>query len=443
MGIRAMNRQSGRIAHFFLLGGSATVLFFQLSFLPTVAAETSPRPFILKELLREALARNPELQGARARWEAAKFRISQARSLEDPMIGADVEGIPRGTADIGKYMDIEYMISQTIPFPGKLSLKGKMAEQEAKSIYENTRATEQQLLSEVKSAFEQLYLVERSMEVFEHHKDIVEQFSKSAEARYTTGAGTQQDLLKANLELSKMANEVLTLRQEREIAVALLNRLLNRPVYSPLEITVEGAENPAVLDWQTIEKRTLSHRPDLLAAESELHKSKSSASLAKLGYLPDFFTRVEARQYDGESRIREYDTFLGVTLPVWFWGKQRAEVKEKEAMVSESEGAMTATKNRVLFEAKEAFVRAEAKERLVRLYQTAVLPQSEEALRASRTGYETNRVDFLNLLDTDRTLRDFELEYYKAVADYHVALADLERAVGAPLEGGDSVVQKK
>ena len=440
MGIKGRRPQTVRIALSFF--GSLAILFVYASS-PSFAKDT-PAPFTLHELLQEALAKNPELSAARAQWEASKFRISQARSLEDPMIGADVEGIPRGTADLGRYMDIEYMVSQAIPFPGKLSLKGKIAAQEAKMSYEAYRATEQKLVSDVKSAFETLYLLDRSIEVIEHHKNIVEQFSKSAEIRYTSGMSTQQDILKAHVELAKMTNTLLTLRQERETAVARMNSLLNRPLRSSLEIAVEEGERPFTTDWGALEKLTLSNRPDFLAGEAEVKKQKSSVSLAKLGYLPDFFTRVEARQFDGESRFREYDTFLGVNLPIWFWGKQRAEVKEKQAMVSEAEHAYTTMKNRVLFEVKEALVRVETKERLTQLYQTAVLPQAEEALHASQVGYEAGKVDFLNLLDADRSLRDFELEYYATVSEYHIALADLERSVGVSLtkEGTSDAKEK-
>jgi len=430
-----------------------TIPFLLLSLFlrPTpIFAQDSPTSFTLKELLQEAIAKNPELAASRARWTASKFRISQARSLEDPVIGADLEGIPRSTADLGKYTDIEYMISQTIPFPGKLSLKGKIAEKEARIVYEAYRSTEQRLTSDVKSAFEKLYLVDRSIEVLEHHKAIVEQFSKSAETRYMSGVSSQQDILKAHVELAKMTNEYLTLKQEREISIAHFNNLLNRPIESPLEIVVEEGKRPFTTDWKAIQKLTLSNRPDLLAIEHEVQKQKSSTSLAKLGYLPDFFTRVEARQFASESSLREYDTFLGISLPIWFWGKQRAEVREKEAMVSEAQEAYTMMKNRILFEVKEVLIHVETKERLVQLYQTAVLPQAEQALHASQVGYETDKVDFLNLLDADRSLREFEMEYYSAVSEYHIALADLERVVGvslvrdAPLvKEADSIAKEK
>ena len=415
-----------------------------LCLLPRLAkAEELPPRFTLQQLLQEALANNPQLKASHSGWEAAKFRISQARSLEDPMIGADLEGIPRGKADLSEYNDIEYMVSQVIPFPGKLSLKGKIAAQEARMVYESYHSAEQKLISDVKSAFEKLYLVNHSIEVLEHHQNIVEQFSKSAEIRYTSGMASQQDILKAHVELAKMTNHVLTLQQERQTAVARLNSLLNRPINSPLEISVEEAKKPVATDWDPIEALALSHRPDLLVMQIEVEKQKSSVSLAKLGYLPDFFTRVEAREFSGEGRLREYDTFLGVNLPIWFWGKQRSEVKEKQAMASEAAQAYAAMKNMVLLEVKEDLVQVQTKERLVQLYQTAVLPQTEEALRASRVGYEAGKVDFLNLLDADRSLREFELEYYSAVSEYNIALADLERAMGVSLREVDRVDQTK
>jgi cobalt-zinc-cadmium efflux system outer membrane protein len=177
----------------------------------------------------------------------------------------------------------------------------------------------------------------------------------------------------------------------------------------------------------------IEYRPELKMAEREIERSEASRSLARLVNFPDFTARVEARQFNGENEIREYDAFLGVTLPIWFW-KNRAVVKEASKSLAAAEAGYVSMKNMVLFEAQDALVRVQSKEKQLRRYQEEILPQAEQAFEEARKGYESNQTGFLDLLDAQRMLNMFEMDHYRTLADLEIARADLERAVGVPLD---------
>ncbi len=411
------------------------LLVFCLGFSYALAQEEiSPSPFSLKELLQEALARNPELQEARARWEAKRERIAIEGWLEDPMIGADFEGIPRGTADLGKYTNIEYMISQAIPFPGKLSLKRKVAAQEAKITYELYRAKERDLVAQVKHAYHALYLLDRSLEVNMKNRARVDQFRRIAETRYVSGQTYRQDLLKTEVELSRLLNEQVMLEGERDVAVSRLNAILNRPSKTPLSLAAEMIEPRSLSTWEALEEKLIASRPELKMAQREIERMEAARSLARLSYLPDFTARVEARQFNGEGDIREYDTFLGITLPIWFW-KNEATVKEATKSLEAAKEGYVSVQNIVVFEAQDAFVRVQSQEKQLKRYREEILLQAEQAFEEARKGYESGTSGFLDLLDAQRMLNMHELDYYRTLVDLEMAYADLERAVGTPLDG--------
>lgn len=398
-------------------------------------SENTPQALSLKELIGEALQNNPGLKAADQRIEAAKTRISQERwALPDPMIGVDVEGRPRNPANFTEYMDIEYMIEQEIPNPLKLWTRGKVAARERDMVQASYLGNERKLIADLKSAYYDLFMIERSIEVNRENKDLISQFLKSAETRYSVGKATQNDVLKAQVELSKLMNELVTFEQMKQTAIARLNALLNRPTRAPLGTTVSKvASEPRAFHWDDLEKLTLAGSPELLEMQASVKRQESSLRLSKLEYLPDLKVRSEAMQIKGEG-LQRYDAFLGVTIPLWGFKKQRNQVKESRAFLEEAKANYESMKNAVLFEVQDALVRVESNQRLVALYETSVLPQAQQSLKSAVAGYESDRNDFLSLIDAQRNLKTFQLEYYDSVVKLEQSFADLERAVGTDLE---------
>lgn len=418
------------------------VIFLSLSGLHAETAILNPpisrgasQTLTLKELIADALQNNPGLKAADQRIKAAKTRITQERwALPDPMVGVDVEGRPRNPANFTDYMDIEYMVEQEIPNPLKLWTRGKVAAREKDMVQATYLGKERKLIADLKSAYYDLFMIERSIEVNRENKDLFGQFLKSAEARYSVGKATQSDVLKAQVELSKLINEVITLEQMKQTAIARLNALLNRPTRSELGTTVFKINSRSnKFEWDFLEKLTLEKNPDLLEVQATVKRQEAALRLARFEYLPDFMVRSENRQMKGEG-LEEYDAFLGATIPLWGFKKQRNQVKEAKALLEEARANFQQMKNAVLFEVQDALVRLESNQRLAVLYETSVLPQAKQSLKSAVAGYESDRNDFLSLIDAQRNLKAFQLEYYDSVVKLEQSFADLERAVGTDLE---------
>lgn len=381
----------------------------------------------LESLIDEALKNNPQILSAQKRLQAYEARISQAFSLNDPTFefGYD-KMIPRMTG-----MDSPmrtYGISQEFPFPTKLFLRRKMAVQEAKMAFEDYQEQIKSVIQQVKSSYAELFLIYRSIEINEENKAILEQFASSAASRFSLGQVSQQDALKAQVELAKITNELIVLEQRRQIAQAKLNILLNRDPREELGKPQPRELKQAKLSLDNLYQVAEENRPELLSFRYAIAKSKTSYSLSKQEYLPDFMVKYERQVTRGD--VGPWRGMLGLTFPLWFWGKQNYGVKQMRAELEMAEAEFKTMENLILFEVKEAHARSESLTKLIQTYETSFMPQAEQALKASLIGYESNKVDFLNLLDSQRMLLEIKLDYYRALIDLQIAQADLERAVG-------------
>jgi outer membrane protein TolC len=394
-------------------------------------AEEGKKAFTLEELLSEALKNNPEILATKSLWQAKRAQIPQARALDEPWLALEYENIPRGSQDLEKSTMEMYSVQQMIPFPSKLFTKSWIAAKEAKATEQVYKEKEREIIQGVKSAFQELFFIQKSIEINHENKFLLEQFAKTAERKYSLGKTMQQDVLKAQVELSKIANELITSEQERQTAVARLNVLINRDLQKELEIAVEEKNLEIKYNLGEFYRLTLENRPQLKAFRYWLEKAQSNLSLARQGYLPDFMVKYERREEN--DRFSSWDAMFGVTVPLWFWEKQANMVRQMKAELDMARAEYKQMENITLFEVKDAYVKLDSARRLVELYKTTFIPQAEQMLKASRIAYEADKIDFLNLLDSQRMLLDFKLDYYRMLADYEIALADLEKAVGLDL----------
>ena len=432
-GISAMRRRGGhRLAQAALvavmLGRSGAVMPFVWADEIASAPQLAP-PLTIQLVLDAVLQHNPGLRAARELAQAARHRIPQATALEDPMVGADLEGIDGGT-----YMDIEYMASQTWPFPGKRRLRGQVAARASDIRQAEYEMLERDLVAQAKTVYFALALVERSLDINRQNRELLEQIERVAESQYATGSRTMQDVLKTQIELAKLSNERIGLQQERTSAIARLNALMGRGPSAPIVLTTPARLGQLRLTLDELEQRLLDARPDLKAAALAVARSSAELGVARLDYLPDFTTRVEARQFRGGGGIREFDTMLAVNVPIWSWGKQHERVKEVRATLEASKAEQERAKLDALAELRDGYARLEAADRTAELYATSILPQAEQTLNVAQTGYEAERVEFMDVLDAERAWKALQLEYHRALAAFETAWAEVERAVGQPLE---------
>lgn len=410
-----------------------------VSTLPVLEAVSSAHreegpEYTLSDLIAEALEKNPELWSFRERWKAAKARVWQEMSWDNTMLGVDFEGIPAGRADADRAGNIEWMISQKIPFPGKRFLAGRVAAKEARMAFEDLHAKEREIVKQVKQAYFELFLREREAWNHEETREILERMSKSAEARYASGLVPFHEVLMVQSELAMITNDIAKHHQQRDTALARIRMLLGWGDSSPLRVMSVVPERTHALAKEQLVELALRERPELRGMRYGFEAARTDSKRAWLDLLPDGEFRIEARHFSGESGIREYDQFFGFEVPVLSLPGRFAHIREKRAQARSAEGAWENMKNMVRLEVEEAWAEFDTERRTVEVFAASILQQAESAAQAAVTEYVTGRGDFLRAMEAENALTEFRHEYFHSLAMREQSFADLERAVGVSLE---------
>jgi cobalt-zinc-cadmium efflux system outer membrane protein len=392
----------------------------------------------LEVVERYAVAQNPAIRAARQAWEAARQRIPQVRSYDNVEVTylPDTNNMAQTRAGP---QENGVGVAQPIPFPGKLTLRGRVAEEEAEAAREALQAVTQEVQREVRARYAEYYLAARSLEVNSATTTLAREFAAIAEARYRVGTAPQQDAIQAQEELSRLAAERVAFEGELPAAQGALNAVLDRPPRAPLgpagEIDAMALEVP--LD--ALVEQAGRARPELRAQDHMIEARRRSLTLAKMGFLPDFKIGGQYIQVGGgtspdfaKDGQDIWMASLGLSVPIWV-NRVRAGVSEARARVMSEEFRRRDLTNQVFDQLQRAYERVGVAARVERIYRLTLMPQTEERVESARAGYQTGRVDFLTLIDSLTSLEDVRLKRYRAVRDYQRALADLERAVGEPI----------
>ncbi|WP_455387856.1 TolC family protein [Petrachloros mirabilis] len=382
----------------------------------------------LQNLIDEIVARSPEIKAARERWEAAKAVVPQVQTLPDPTLKFGYQRMPM----VDPLQGAMYGFGQEIPFPGKLSLKGEVAQREADRLEQEFNATRLRLIATLKEAYFNLHYVHKSIEIVEKNKALLMQFEKTAKARYAVGQAAQQDVFRAQVEISRVLDRLAVLDQQKESLHAAINRLLNHPPAGPLGTPEEIQTTILTIPLQELSRRADEFSPALLATAKSIDRSERSVSLAKRQYYPDFDVTALGLRND---RINDngYQFMVGIKIPLFYETKQKQGVREALASLEGAREDFIATRQDLLFQVKNRFVQAQRAERLITILRDAIIPQATMALQASQAGYGVGKVDFLTLLNSLLTLQESELELHGEMVAHENAMARLEEATGGPL----------
>lgn len=403
---------------------------------PATAATAAPS---LEALVEEALAANPDLQAARARWEMNTERIAQADSLDDPVAGIAFNNFPVDSlaADETPMTGRILRISQKFPFPGKLALRGEIAEEQAawyRAAYKDARL---QLARMVREGWYSLYYFDRGIEVTEKNIALLDDFTRLTETRYEVGQGLQQDVLKSQVERSKLMDRLFTLRQQRRTALENLNRLLARPTGTPLDMPTKLKIPSVSIPLDVLLEQSRSERPMYVAYESLVERYRVERQLARKNFYPDF-TVGGAYTFREETRADDGTDFVGIefsmNLPV-YRQKRHAAVAEAESGVRMALRQYDDFRNTVEFNIADGYAQMEKNRDQLRLYETGIVPQAGQSYQAAVSAYQVGSVDFLSLLDSLMTLYRYDLEYYRVQTDYLMSLARLQAESGVDIAG--------
>lgn len=386
----------------------------------------SQSPLLMQDVINLVLEDNPSLQSAQERWVAAANRPRQARALEDPMISVSaMNGM--GAAKTGG------MISQKIPLFGKRGLKGRVAEAESGMAEQASINARWRLIAQTKMAYYELFWFDQALRINKEVKDIIANLEQIAQLQYATGKASQQDVLKAQIELAKINNEIITLEQMKATAVTELNGLLNRPATAPLGEPAMLVLKPLKLSLEQLTEQAIQYSPELKMAQLEIDKDRNMLSLSRRQYYPDLIFSVEYNRITNGSSDNEWGGGVGLNIPIWT-GKYNAAVREAEANQRAGEKNYQSMHNMIMVDIKNGYIKIQAAWRVMESYEKNLIPQAEQSLAASRMAYQTGKADFLNLLDSVRMLLDLKLGLYRAQVDYKKSLAELELCCAFPVE---------
>lgn len=412
------------------LGTDSTREGQSLTQITTGATETSA---VLQRLIEQALENNPEIKTMQRRFDTMRARIPQAKALDEPVLSVGYMGniapffVQRGDPSSGRTISI----SQDLPYPGKRSLKGKIANSDADAEWWKFEQTRRNVVAEVKDAYFELYYLTKAIGVITKSKVLLEQFTKIAEARYTVGKGIQQDVLKAQVEFSKLIEQQTVLEQRKHIAEARLNSLLYRESDSPLPIPEELRPRELPYSLAQLNENAIANYPELKSQRRKLEGAQYAIQLAKKDFYPDFsagFTYVNR-----PAMPEMYGVNVGIKLPVYVWQKQRPALTEATASFEAEKRSLENITTVLMFKIRDKYLAQTTARRLVSLYSTTIVPQSSLSLESAIAGYQVGKVDFLTLLDNLVTLLSYELSYYEQLSNEEKAVAGLEPLVGVTL----------
>lgn len=405
--------------------------FVSLLFLittPLFAAETGS--FSLTSALDAARRGNPEIRVALKRWEAARKRIASEATPDKPRLDIERMYAPSGKTPLNGAEEKALSVTQEFPFPTTLYLRGSRAAKAAEVSEQVYRAKVREVLAKTRTAYAMLYLSFKSRKLLDENIELMRRFAKVAESKYAGGTASESDALKAQVELTKMLNMGVVVDEERELASAMLDALMGRAASEPLGAPADIEPGRLLKAREQLEAAAFSRRPELRQAVLAAELSGTALSLARSEFLPDIMLSYRRRQ--DPMRGRTSDAVLGLSLPLWFW-KPAAMVSEASAEKEMAEAELEAVRLMTAADLRTAFVRAQTAQRLAESYKTSLLPQAESALRVAEAGYQAGRSGFLDLLDAQRSLLSFKLEYYRYLADYEQRAAELERVIGEEL----------
>ncbi len=403
------------------------------------ATQNDGHPFEARKTLSEqalvdqVLARNPTLGQMTAAWQAALERIPQVTSWDDPMVMGAIAPPSFGSNQVDSGYRVE--LSQKIYFPGKLRLKGQNAGAEASASRNDLEDMRVQLAEAARLAFYDYYLTDRALVVNDEGLKLLDEFRKNADARFKAAQVPQQDIFQADVEIGRQRERKLILQRMQNIAKARINTLMHLPSTSPLpppeQATPQWLFLPTV---ESLQAQAIQNRPDLKALADRIDAEDAAFRLARREYYPDFEVSGVYDSIMGNGPARDLAPQIAVkmNLPVRL-AKRHAAVNESLFKITQKQAELAARIDQANYQVQEAYEQFAESEKILKLYDSTVLPAARANKDAAQAAYTTGKVPFVSLIDAQRNYVNLKDRYYEATADFFRRRANLERAIGGPI----------
>jgi outer membrane protein TolC len=411
---------------------AALVLATAFSAFGQTQAASTPTP--LSQLLAEAGANNPQISAAEHGARAARQIAPQVTTLPDPKFTYQQVsvGSPKPFAGYTN-SDFAYIgvgASQELPYPGKLRLRGDIAERDAHTKQAEIEVTKTSIADAVKADYLQLAYLQQTLGILRQNESVLDQLIQDATVHYQVGQGMQQDVLQAQVNRTKILKEITMHRQLMGQTQAHLKGLLSRDQDSPDVVTEELIATPIQRTADELLAMVRQNNPRIQVDASSIRTQDAELASAKREGKPDFEVG-----YIYQNTDRKYRDYYMFTFDVRIPRKRRvnAEIAEATEKRSESQQTLDAHLQQQLAEVQEGYVKAASDEELLKEYREGLIPQSDAAYRATLSAYASNREEFIHVLSYFTELLSLKLEYAQTLVDYEAALAHLESLTGATL----------
>ena len=405
-----------------------------------VRAQETPTAILtvkLDDLLTEAERNNPQIQAARHGWQSAQQVPTQVSTLPDPQfVLQEVSvGSPRPFAGYAN-SDFAYVglgISQDLPYPGKLRLRGEIAKRDADVTQQRYESVRRMVRAAVKMAYFQLGYFAKRQTILDGDGQLLKQVEQAVEARFRNGMGTQQEVLQAQLERTKLLREITANQLEAGNVQAQIKQILNRQQSSP---DIESAELSTIAIPYTYDQLLAAakmNNPEIAGAQKMVEKQGLQVDLARKDFYPDFNLQYMWQRTDPTQFRAYYSVTLGVRIPIYRGRRQQPELAQAEADQSQSKNNLEAQAQQTAFLLRQQFLSVEKSEELLKIYREGLMPQARAELEAGMAAYQSNRQDFQALLASFLDVLKFDEEYWQTISEHETALAQIEELTGLPL----------
>jgi len=391
-------------------------------------------PTSLRELIQEAKQKNPQIAASFHAWQASRNVPKQVSALPETQLSVQQfsVGSPRPFAGYSNsdFAYIGFGASQDIPYPGKRQLRAQVAELEADSMEAQTDSVGRTVVGNLKMIYFRLAYIQQTLGVLQRSEALLNQVQEASEARYRVGQGNQQDVLKVQLQHTKILQEIAHHHQEEGLLEAQIKQVLGRPQESA-DIVAETITALA-LPYTAAElfQKAREQNPDVRSKKASVGQQETKVELAHKNFRPDFNVQY-AYEHTGSQTRDYYMATFGIRLPNR--SRQKAELAEAQENQERARQELDSESQRVLSEVQQQYVRAKTSEEQLKIYSDGLVPQSEATFQSALSAYQSNRQDFESLLSGFLDVLNLDLEYRYELVEHESALAELERLTGVDL----------
>lgn len=389
-------------------------------------------PLSQDQVVQLALENNPRIRAARQAWEAARARVWPARMLPDPELSFEYETLPEALR-LNRFGERSIGVNQTLEFPARPYLRGRIAQQEAQVARLEYEAVRTEVAAEVEQVCAQVWAGQRRLGYAEENLRLAAEFRDRTRVRVEAGDASRAELLRAEVEAGRAEVEQAAAQQQLRQARAALNTLLNQDLSTPMKLSDHDLHyTPVEFDLQGLQQQALARRPDLQSFRARLEGAQAAQRLASYALLPDLNLGLASQKIRGEGDY--WKTGLSLSVPLWAWGKQRPEIAGARAEVARAQAEQVTLRNQVLLQVRQAHVEVETAQQQVRVYRDQMLPSAEEGYQFVRRRYDEGGASYLEVIDAGRTLAETRTTWVEVLLGYHEAVTELKRAVGGRFE---------